>query len=183
MKKVLILGTVLSSLLFLGACSASKKEVTPAPTVVEQNFPNPTVKIGLTIHVLASSEAARSAGLDGAKVIAKQNGNTYQGTTDESGIVTFGDLKEGYVSYYVTKAGYAKINGLIELEYDGTPIVNGGNGTAGSDVTVNNEQFYAISEVATLPRLGASVSGVLMADLDFGGAADVTPVNAGKVVL
>lgn len=175
MKRILVLGTVLSSMLFLGACKSNEKEVTPAP-VTQQLYPSPSVKISLDVHVLASSEGARTAGLDGATVTVKQNGATYTGTTDESGIVTFGGLTEGNVSWFVKKTGYASINGSKLLKYLGTPVVNGDNGNNGTGaVTVNNEQHYSDVADVTLQRIGASVKFKVFGNFDFS-----TGVNTGN---
>jgi hypothetical protein len=184
MKKVFVLGTVLSSLLFIGACKSNDKEVVPA-VVTQQLYPSPTVKIGFSVHVLASSESGRSAGLDGATVVVKQNGNTYSATTDESGIATFGGLTEGNVRWYVKKADFASVNGAATLTYGGTPVVDGANGTttSGNSVTVNNEQTYSVTSQVTLPKIGASVSGVLLADLDGPGSGNAVVVPTGTVVL
>jgi hypothetical protein len=185
MKKVFVLGTVLSSLLFIGACKSNDKEVVPA-VVTQQLYPSPTVKIGFSVHVLASSESARTAGLDGATVVVKQNGNNYTATTDESGIATFGGLTEGTVRWYVKKADFASVNGTTTLTYGGTPVVDGANGTttSGNSVTVNNEQTYSVTSQVTLPKVGASVSGVLMADFDgSAGSGNVVVVPTGTIVL
>lgn len=178
MKKILVLGTVLSSMLFLGACKSNEKDVTPA-TVTQQLYPSPTVKISLNIQVLASSQAARTSGLDGATVTVKQNGNTYSAVTDESGIVTFGGLTEGQVSWFVKKSGFASVNGSKYLEYTGTPNVSGVNGNNGTgSVTVNNEQHSSDVANVTLQRIGATVKFKFYGNFDFS-----TGTNTGNDVL
>ena len=184
MKKRVLLGTTLLSMLILGACS--KEDAVAPTTAATVLYPSPVVKMGLDIHVKASSVASTSrvAGLSGATVTAKQNGKTFTATTDESGIATFADLTEGDVSYFVMSPGFAKINGITSLYYDGTPNVNGTNGNATSgSVTVNNTQTYSESVSVTLSRLGASVSGVVMGDLDGSGAALTTTIPSGNIIL
>lgn len=182
MKKRVLLGATLLSMLVLGA-SCNKEEVKPDAAVL---YPSPVVKIGLDIHVKASSVAgAKIGGLSGATVIVKQNGKSFTATTDESGIATFADLTEGDVSYFISGSGFAKINGSTSLYYDGSPDVNGtnGNSTNGSNVTVNNTQTSSVSLNVTLPRIGSNVSGVVMGDLDGNGPAQTTPITTGTIVL
>lgn len=100
MKKIVFLGTALAALVSLNSCK-DKTTTTPAPTVVQELYPSPTIKIGYTIHVISNGATSKTAGLTGATVTVKQNGQTYTGTTDESGMVTFANLTEGYITYFV----------------------------------------------------------------------------------
>lgn len=187
MKKTILLGTALASLFILGSCKKND-DVAPVNAATEL-YPSPTVKIGFNLHVYASSEtSARAAGLSGATVIAKQNGNTYTTTTDESGIASFAGLTEGEVQWYVKSSGFASMNGSTDLFYGGTPDVNGtnGNSTNGGSVNVNNEQTYAVIDDVTLARLGATVKFKVFGNFDFSNTAnsfnDALPATA-KVVL
>ena len=191
MKKTILLGA--SLILILASC---KKDETATPVLVPtpvatnvpvQLYPTPIVKIGLNIHVRSSSVngTARVAGLSGATVVAKQNGKSYTATTDESGIASFTDLTEGVVSYYVSQQGFAKINSSTKLSYSGTPNVSGtgGNTTGNGSVTVNNTQTSSSSVDVILPKLGSSVAGVVMGDLDGDGPANATVIPSGTIVL
>lgn len=191
MRKTILLA---ASLIFILASCKKEESATPvlvptpvATTVPVQLYPTPIVKIGLNIHVRSSSVngTARTAGLSGATVVAKQNGKSYTATTDESGIASFTDLTEGVVSYYVSQQGFAKINSNTRLSYSGTPTVNGsgGNATANNAVTVNNTQTSSSSIDVILPKLGASVAGVVMGDLDGSGPANATVIPSGSIVL
>lgn len=181
MKKRVLLGATLLSMLVLGA-SCNKEEVKPDAAVL---YPSTVIKMGLDIHVTASSTAARIGGLSGATVTVKQNGKTYTATTDASGIASFGDLTEGSLSYYISASGFASVNDNLYLEYNGSLNLNGtnGNSTSGSSVAQTGTQTTSDVENVTLHKLGSSVSGFLLADLDGDGNGLTKALTTGTVVL
>ena len=181
MKKRVLLGATLLSMLVLGA-SCNKEEVKPDAAVL---YPSPVIKMGLDIHVTASSTAARIGGLSGATVTVKQNGKTYTATTDASGIASFADLTEGYVSYYVAMTGFASFNSSTYLSYTGDLNINGSNGNSTSGTSVAQSGTFVSTDVenVTLSKVGASVSGVLLADVDGSGAGKTAVLNSGTIVL
>ncbi|MFN8436743.1 MAG: hypothetical protein U0V72_03800 [Cytophagales bacterium] len=184
MKKIVFLGTALAALVSLNSCK-DKTTTTPAPTVVQELYPSPTIKIGYTIHVISNGATSKTAGLTGATVTVKQNGQTYTGTTDESGMVTFANLTEGYITYFVKASNFASFNGSDFLSYEGSPDVNGtnGNSSTSSSVNVTNEQTTSYVTSVTLPRLGASVTGTLMADMDGSGSQSTAVLTTGTIQL
>ena len=182
MKKLLIISSSLLLLFSITSCTDSEKEVKPT---VQELYPSPTVKIGFTVHVLPSSEAAKSAGLIEATVTLKQNGKVYNSVTDETGIASFEGLTEGEVSWFVKKTGFSTTNGTSNIAFTGSTNVNGTNGTSTSNgsVTVNNEQTSSTSVFVTLPRLGASVVGKVRGDLDGSGPGAIATLSSGTVRL
>ncbi len=182
MKKVkLTIIALVSSALIFSSCS---KEDSASTVTNPTGIPTPTFKYGLTIHVLPttsnSNNNGRVEGLTGATVTVKQNGATIGTvTTDESGIATFSGLTEGSYSYFVKATNYASINGSGFISYDGNLNLGnfGNNNTTGGSTNnygINGEIAYADRIEVGLKKLGASVSGVLRADLTTNGTTTLT---------
>ncbi len=182
---------LLAGLAAFTSCTSKNDDPTPivvespTPIVNQQNlYPTPSVKLGYTVHVLPSSVAnARIEGLTGATVTVKQNGKEYTTTTDQTGIATFSGLIEGAVNIFIKKEGYLSVNISDNIEYDGNLAINGvgGNSTGSSSVTVNNEQYSSSQFDVTLPKLGAKLEAIVIADLD--GEGTLSSLSSGDVQL
>lgn len=58
-----------------------------------------------------------------------------------------------------------------------------GNSSTSSSVNVTNEQTTSYVTSVTLPRLGASVTGTLMADMDGSGSQSTAVLTTGTIQL
>lgn len=130
-------------------------------TIEENDIPDGTHVVNYSVQVIPSSLNGKVAGLANVKVTVSQNGTTTTKTTNETGIVTFEKLKQGYVSVYVKgPEGFLSYNTTDELE------------CYSCDFDENDsEQIEFYQRTFTLPRLGATVKGRVFADLDFNGGA------------
>jgi hypothetical protein len=155
MKKIKFLSLALLATmcaLFLVSCDDND-------TTIEENaIPDGTSKINFSVQVYPSSlNSGKVAGLSGVKVTINQNGSTQSKTTNESGIVAFDNLNQGYISIFVDgPEGFLSINGETDLEcYDCLYDQN------------DSEQVEYDQLVVELPRVGATLRGKLFADVDF----------------
>jgi hypothetical protein len=176
MKKFNILS--LATIAFLSSLAVSCDD--EVPTVIEENeVPNGTLTMVYSVQVKASSTlSARTQGLDGVTVTINQNGERVTATTDASGIVSFANMRLGRVSIFVQGLpGFLSVN---TTDFIGCAT----NEDGGCDyLDLDNEQTeYAQTEII-LPRLGATVTGQLLADQDFTGAAGPTAVPTTAVVI
>ena len=163
--------------LILTGCKDNDKNVTPTN---ENNVPNGTYKMSYSIQVLASSQNARVAGLASAEVTVSQEGNVKKATTDESGIVTFSDMREGYVSIYVkAPAGFLSFNTYDFISQNSSVDLNQTGVNAGNDSEQKSFDQYTI----TLARQGATLTGKIVGDFDFSGGTPDTGVPTDAQVI
>jgi hypothetical protein len=140
-------------------------------TIEENDIPDGTHVVNYSVQVIPSSLNGKVAGLSNVKVTVSQNGTSITKTTNETGIVTFDKLKQGYVSIYVKGPdGFLSSNTVDELQCF----------TCDFDEN-DSEQIEYDQNTITLPRLGATVKGRVFADLDFNGttaASETLPTSA-----
>ncbi len=164
MKKFNILS--LAAIAFVSAFVMSCDDETPA--VVEENeVPDGAITMVYSVHVRPSSTlSARTQGLAGVTVTINQNGGIITATTDASGIASFDNMRQGIASIFVQgPAGFISVNitddiDCFDCEYD----------QLDTDQTEYDQLFI------DLPRLGATVRGQLLADVDFNGATALQSV-------
>ena len=137
----------------------------------ENNVPNGTYKISYSVHVIASSQNAKVAGLASAEVTVSQDGRVQKATTDESGIVTFSDMREGNVSIFVkAPAGYLSYNTTDVINNNSSVDLNNNGTNAGND----SEQKSFDQRTISLARQGATLTGKIVGDFDFAAGTPVT---------
>lgn len=131
-----------------------------------------------TVHVVASSENGRTTGLKNATVTVSQKANVKSVKVNESGEAVFTDLTAGAVTFFVKAENFASYNydDYLELDGDEEDLVYAGN---------DGEHTLELSRstFVTLPRLGASVKGFLVADTDKNPATPEAPAAGFKVRL
>lgn len=179
MKK--ITKTLLVASLALMAMSCSKEDKEVVTPVQENNVPNGTSKLSLSVHVLASSTGSvRTAGLNGCTVTISNNGVNKTVTVDESGIAYFGNLTEGSVSVFVkAPSGYLSRNTSGFIEYDGSFSLTSTGTNGGTDAIQESSSRIAV----TLPRIGATFKGKILGNFDFDGSTSNTPIVLGTKII
>ncbi len=153
-NKILSLALVVFASLFTLSCDED-------PIVVEENeVPNGTLSMVYSVQVKQSSlSSGRTQGLAGVSVTVNQNGGIQTKTTDASGIVSFDNMRTGYVSVFVAAPeGFSSMNIQDEIycydcEYDNSDV----------------EQVESDRLDVILPKQGATLTGKLFADVDFSG--------------
>jgi hypothetical protein len=177
LKNALLIAAV-SATVFT-SCSKDTAD-TVAPVVQENNVPNGTVKMSLSVHVMSSSVAARIAGLSGASVTISNNGKTLTSSVDASGIASFSGLTEGDVSVFVkAPTGYLSFNTSGSLSYDGSFSLNNTGTNGGTDAVQESSNRIAV----TLPKIGGTVKGKIWGDFDFNNFSNNTTIPAGVTVI
>lgn len=162
--------------LLIGACNDED------PVAVNENeVPNGIIQQNytFTVHVLASSENGRTAGLKNATVIVSQGANVKSVKVNESGEAVFKDLVSGFATVFVKADGFASYNNTsITLTPLGTTATLITNGNDGNHVITSGRALEVV-----LPRLGASLKGSIFADTDKKATTPNAPAAGFKVRL
>tara|TARA_B110000211_G_scaffold234747_1_gene306025 strand:- start:941 stop:1702 length:762 start_codon:yes stop_codon:yes gene_type:complete len=106
--------------LLFGSCEDNITEgsTTTTTSTQENEIADGNIKHNLDIQVMSTSVTGKTNGLLDATVTISQNGNDIIVQVGASGIASFTNLAEGYISYYVEATGHASYNGSTYLEYD-----------------------------------------------------------------
>lgn len=164
-----------AALVGVATLSSCSDEIKPAVVVEQSDYiPNGTRSFSFTMMVVPASTQGRTEGLSGATVTLVQGGNTVTKTTIEDGTVSFDNLKEGDVSWYVnpgSTSGLAMMSGISRLEVNSNYFNNENN---------SNQQANA-SYLVKLPSLNANLTGKVIGDFDFNASTNASGV-AGVIV-
>lgn len=161
--------------LLIGACDEDPVAVT------ENDVPDGfiTQSYTYTVHVVASTENGRAAGLKNATVTVSQKANVKSVKVNESGEAVFTNLSAGAVTFFVKADDFASINKEDYLEPESQ--------LEEDLISAQNDGEHVIelsrSWTVALPRLGASVKGSILADTDRNPATPETPAAGFKVRL
>src|SRR5690349_6827976 len=116
---------LMSVALLFGSCDEDPVAVT------ENNLPDGIVqqKNVYTVHVVASTEKGRAAGLKNATVTLSQKANVKSVKVNESGEAVFTNLSAGNLTYFIKAEGFASYNGsdYLEPENDELDLINAPN--------------------------------------------------------
>lgn len=166
--KILSLALVVFASMFTMSCDED-------PIVVEENeIANGTQTFVYSVQVKQSSlNSGRAQGLAGVNVTVNQNGGIHTKTTDATGIVSFDNMKQGYVSVFIlAPAGFTSINTSDYLDCEMCDV---------TQLDVDQLEYQQLE--VTLPKQGATVRGNLFADLDFNGNTPIVTVPTTAVVI
>lgn len=139
----------------------TKEAVTPAVLQESEEIAKGTRSFSFTLMVVpASTSGSRTEALSNIQVSVVQGDKKVTQLTGETGTITFEDLKEGDVSWYInpgTASGLCMLSGVTELSVN-SPTFNKDN---------QSNQKGNVSTLARLPRLNAGLTGNVKGNFDL----------------
>lgn len=131
----------------LAAKSDLQRKVDSLNNLISGQITQPLQDIEYTVQVVDGSTAfmtgARRVGLANALVTISQSETAREFITDDSGMVTFSDMKSGFIALTVEIDGYSDVFMIIDLR-------DGGD----DDNSTSSDNRYAATQVVVFPTEG-----------------------------